>query len=308
MTVVFDKTGTITKGNFRVSKIIALNGYSEMKLLEMVASIEKYSTHPIGLSIVEAFKQKGLEDTIKSIKNFKEISALGISAEINGSDIIVGNDKILHEFKIPHHHNYCSISGTVVHIALDNVYIGYILISDEIREEAKDSITYLRRLGINNFMILSGDEKSIVSNVAQKLGIDNNYYSLLPEDKVSKLKDIKTQSNTVAFVGDGINDAPIIAHSDVGIALAGIGSDIAIETADVVINSTNLLKVGKMIQISRKTRKIIQENFLLILVIKFLFLTLGAIGIASMWGAVFADVGVTILTVINAQRVAEKKT
>ncbi len=309
-TVVFDKTGTITKGNFRVSKIIALNGYSEIELLEMTATIEIYSTHPIGLSIVEAFKQENLEDSNKpnkSIKNFKEISALGISAEIDGSDIIVGNDKILHEFKIPHHHDYCSISGTVVHIALDQTYLGYILIADEIREEAKESITYLRKLGINKFMMLSGDEKSIVSNVAQKLGIVDYYYGLLPEDKVSKLKDIKTQSNTVAFVGDGINDAPIIAHSDVGIALAGIGSDIAIETADVVINSTNLLKVGKIIQISRKTRRIIQENFLLILIIKVIFLTLGAIGIASMWGAVFADVGVTILTVINAQRVAEYK-
>jgi len=306
-TVVFDKTGTITKGNFSVSKIIALNGYSEMELLEMTASIEKYSTHPIGLSIVEAFKNKNLEISNKSIKNFKEISALGISAKLDGSDIIVGNDKILHEFKIPHHHDYCSISGTVVHIALDQIYIGYILISDEIRDESKESITYLRKLGINNFMILSGDEKSIVSNVSQEIGIDDYYYSLLPEEKVSKLKDIKTQSNTVAFVGDGINDAPIIAHSDVGIALAGIGSDIAIETADVVINSTNLLKVGKIIHISRKTRRIIQENFLLILIIKVIFLTLGAIGIASMWGAVFADVGVTIMTVINAQRVAENK-
>jgi Cd2+/Zn2+-exporting ATPase len=304
-TVVFDKTGTITKGNFSVSKIVALNGYSEIQLLEMTASIEKYSTHPIGLSIVEAFKQKGLENLNKSIKNFKEISAMGISAILDGSDIIIGNDKILHEFKIPHHHEYCSISGTVVHVTLDMTYIGYILISDEIREEAKESITFLRQLGINNFMILSGDEKSIVSNIAQKLGIDEYYFSLLPEDKVSKLKDIKTQSNIIAFVGDGINDAPIIAHSDVGIALAGIGSDIAIETADVVINSTNLLKIGKSIQISRKTRKIIQENFLIILLIKVLFLLLGAIGIASMWGAVFADVGVTILTVINAQRVAE---
>ena len=156
-------------------------------------------------------------------------------------------------------------------------------------------------------MILSGDEKSIVSNVAHKLEIDDYYHSLLPEDKVSKLKDIKTQSNTIAFIGDGINDAPIIAHSDVGIALAGIGSDIAIETADVVINSTNLLKIGKMIQISRKTRQIIQENFLLILLIKILFLLLGAFGMTSMWGAVFADVGVTILTVINAQRVADNK-
>jgi len=306
-TVVFDKTGTITKGNFSVSKIISLNGYTDIELLEMTASIEKYSTHPIGLSIVEAFKQNGLEESNKSIKNFKEISALGISAELDGSDIIIGNDKILHEFKIPHHHEYCRISGTVVHIALDQVYIGYISISDEIREEARESIINLRSLGINNFMILSGDEKSIVSNIAQKLGINDYYYGLLPEDKVSKLKDIKTQSNTIAFIGDGINDAPIIAHSDVGIALAGIGSDIAIETADVVINSANLLKVGKIIQISRKTRRIIQENFLLILIIKVIFLTLGAIGIASMWGAVFADVGVTILTVINAQRVAEYK-
>ncbi len=306
-TVVFDKTGTITKGNFSVSEIIALNGYSETHLLEMVASIERYSTHPIALSIIEAYKQKGLEDSNKSVKNFKEISALGISAEIDGLNIIIGNDKILHEFKISHHHEYCSISGTVIHIALDQTYIGYILISDEIREEAKESITNLRKLGINNFMILSGDEKSIVVNIAQELGINDYFYSLMPEDKVSKLEDIKTQSNIVAFIGDGINDAPIIAHSDVGIALAGIGSDIAIETADVVINSTNLLKVGKLIQIARKTRRIIQENFLIILIIKVLFLTLGAIGIASMWGAVFADVGVTILTVINAQRVAEYK-
>jgi len=304
-TVVFDKTGTITKGNFSVSKIIALNGYSEIELLEMTASIEKYSTHPIGVSIVEAFNQKGLEVSNKSIKNFKEISALGISAQLDGSDIIVGNDKILHEFKIPHHHEYCSISGTLVHIALNQEYIGYILISDEIREEAAESITNLRNLGINNFTILSGDEKSIVSKVAQKLGITDYHHSLLPEDKVTKLKDIKNQSNVVAFVGDGINDAPIIAHSDVGIALAGIGSDIAIETADVVINSTNLLKVEKVIQISRKTRMINRENIALIVMLKTLFLLLGAIGVASMWGAVFADVGVTILTVINAQRVAE---
>ncbi|QEE18111.1 heavy metal translocating P-type ATPase [Promethearchaeum syntrophicum] len=305
-TVVFDKTGTITKGNFTVSKIMALNGHSEIELLEMTASLEKYSTHPIGVSIVEAFKEKGLEDSHQSIENFREISALGISAELDGSDILIGNDKILHEFKIPHLHKYCSISGTVVHIALNKIYIGYILISDEIREEAKESITDLRKLGINDFMILSGDEKSIVSDIAQKLGIKNYYHSLLPEDKVTKLKDIKTHSNIVAFIGDGINDAPIIAHSDVGIALAGIGSDIAIETADVVINSTNLLKVEKMIQISRKTRMINRENIALIVLIKSLFLLLGAIGIASMWGAVFADVGVTILTVVNAQRVASK--
>ncbi|MHA1678837.1 MAG: HAD-IC family P-type ATPase, partial [Promethearchaeota archaeon] len=304
-TVVFDKTGTITKGNFSVSKIIALDGYSEIELLEIAASIEKFSTHPIAQSINNAFNQKNLSTSNKTIKNFKEISALGITAELDGANLIVGNDKILHEFNISHHHDYCSISGTVVHIALNEKYIGYILISDQIREDALKTFSNLRKRGINDFMILSGDEESIVANVARKVGIKTYYSGLLPEEKVSKLENIKAKNKVIAFVGDGINDAPIIAHSDIGIALAGIGNDIAVETADVVINSNSFLKVDKSIEISRKTRLVIRENLIMIFLIKAIFLFLGAIGIASMWGAVFADVGVTLLTVINAQRVSK---
>ncbi|MHA1521864.1 MAG: heavy metal translocating P-type ATPase [Promethearchaeota archaeon] len=303
-TMVFDKTGTITKGNFMVTRIVPLDGFLSEEFLEMVASIEAYSNHPIASSIIEYYGEDKLTKLHSKfeIENFKELPALGVVANLDGKQIVAGNDKILHKYEIPHHHDYCKLEGTVVHVGLDSKYLGYLEISDEIKEDSSASFANLRRLGINKMVILSGDEESIVKNLAKDLKIDEYHAGLMPEEKVHQFKKIKSQNNSVGYAGDGINDAPVIALADVGFAMGGFGSDVAIEAADVVLMTDSISKIVQAIQIARQTRKINWENIGLIFLVKFAFLTLGAFGMMSMWGAVFADVGMALIAILNSRR------
>jgi Cd2+/Zn2+-exporting ATPase len=297
--VVFDKTGTITKGVFKVKEIIVQDGQNSDTLLDLVAHAETNSTHPIAKSILEAFGKETFPDRISS---FTEIASHGVVAVILNKEVIAGSDKILHKFNIEHSDNFCTLDGTVVHVAVDKKYAGYFIIADENRENSANSLQELRDLGIAQLVMLSGDDHCIVENLANDLGFTGYHAELLPEDKVDHVQTIRQQGAVVAFVGDGINDAPVIAGADVGIAMGGLGSDAAIETADIVLMTDDLSKVPLSVRIARKTRAIIWQNILLIFAVKFIFLALGAIGQMSMWGAVFADVGLTVIAVINAMR------
>jgi Cd2+/Zn2+-exporting ATPase len=302
-TVVFDKTGTLTKGVFRVTQVMPDNGFSEEETLAAAAAAEEYSTHPIAQSIREAF---GTRTTVDCISDYQEIPGYGISALVNGKKVIVGNDRLLHLHEIKHPN--CNINGTSVHVVIDQVYAGYLIISDEIREDAKTAIQRLRSLGIKQIIMLTGDEKSTAQWVASSLGLDQYYAELLPEDKVTKLAELESEGGKhkkykLAFVGDGINDAPVITRADVGIAMGGLGSDAAIEAADVVLMEDKLDKVVTVIEISKVTRKIVYQNIIMALSVKLFFVILGTAGIATIWEAVFADVGVALLAIINATRV-----
>jgi Cd2+/Zn2+-exporting ATPase len=297
--VVFDKTGTITKGVFKVSDIVALDGSTDQKILKLLARAEANSSHPIAKSILDAY---GSQVDTKGVSDFTEIPAHGILAMVDGQQLIAGNDKILHKFNIDHADNFCTLDGTVVHVAVDHNYVGYVLISDEKREDSASSLKELRKLGINELVLLSGDDKCIVEDVAHELGFSQFQGGLLPEDKVDQLQVMRKNGDVVAFVGDGINDAPVIAGADLGIAMGGLGSDAAIETADVVLMTDSLSKVPLAIRIARKARTIIWQNILVIFIVKVIFLGLGAFGLMTMWGAVFADVGLTAITVLNAMR------
>lgn len=301
-TIIFDKTGTITKGNFTVSEIVPLDGFVSDDLLELVASIEAYSNHPIASSIIDYYGKANLTNSAYKIENFKEIPALGIVATVDGKQIIAGNDKILHEFNTPHHHDYCKLKGTIVHIGYDDKYLGYLKISDEIKDDSGVAFSDLRELGIQKMVILSGDEETIVKELAQELKLDEYYAGLMPDEKVEKLVQLKTQNNKVAYVGDGINDAPVIARADVGFAMGGFGSDAAIESADVVLMTDSITKIGETIQIAKRTRIINWQNIILIFLVKGAFLLLGALGLMTMWGAVFADVGMALIAIINSRR------
>ncbi|MHA1672179.1 MAG: heavy metal translocating P-type ATPase [Promethearchaeota archaeon] len=306
-TMVFDKTGTITKGNFKVSKIVPLDGFLSEEFLEMVASIEAYSIHPIASSIIEYYGEDKLAKLNKlhskfEIENFKELPALGVVANLDGKQIVAGNDKILHKYEIPHHHDYCKLEGTIVHVGLDGKYLGYLEISDEIKDDSSAAFANLRRMGINKMVILSGDEESIVKNLADDLKIDEYHAGLMPEEKVNQFEKIKSQNNSVGYAGDGINDAPVIALADVGFAMGGFGSDVAIEAADVVLMTDSISKIVQAIQIARQTRKVNWQNIGLIFLVKFAFLTLGAFGMMTMWGAVFADVGMALIAILNSRR------
>jgi Cd2+/Zn2+-exporting ATPase len=298
-TVVFDKTGTITKGVFKVSDIVAIPGTTQQTILQLVAQAEINSTHPIAKSILQAY---GQHVDIKNVTSFMEIPAHGVVAAVNGQEVIAGSDKILHKFKIPHRDDFCVIDGTVVHVAVDKNYIGYILISDETRENSAGSLKELREMGINELVMLSGDDHCIVESLAQDLGFTKFRAELLPENKVDELQELRKEGSYVGFIGDGINDAPVIAGADVGIAMGGMGSDAAIETADIVLMTDDIAKVPLSIRIARKTRTIIWQNIIMIFAVKILFLLLGAFGMMTMWGAVFADVGLSVLAVANAMR------
>ncbi len=299
-TIIFDKTGTITKGNFGVTKIIPVNGFNEETILELTAYAESHSTHPIATSVLNAYT-KPIDNEL--ISNFSEIPARGIKAVVKNKNIIAGNDKILHKFEIEHNHSYCNIEGTVIHVAIDNKYSGYLLISDEIKEEASDSIKELNKLGIEYLSILSGDEDCIVEGIAKEIKIDNFCSELLPEEKVEELQKVKEERGLVAFIGDGINDAPVIANADVGIVMGGVGSDAAVEVADIVLMDDSLKKISTAIKIARKTKKIVWQNIIFVFLIKFIFLTLGAFGLTTMWWALFADVGVALMAILNASRI-----
>jgi Cd2+/Zn2+-exporting ATPase len=241
------------------------------------------------------------------MSKFKEIPAHGIQATVQNQEIIAGNDKILHKFDVPHQFHFCDLSGTIIHVAIDRNYVGYLIISDEVKEDSHRAMKDLHKLGVEELVMLSGDDACIVEDLAVKLGIKQYHSNLLPEDKVRHVEKLQHHGQSVAFVGDGINDAPVIASADIGIAMGAFGSDAAIESADIVLMTDSLTNVGASIQIARKTLQIIWENIIAIFSVKVLFLILGTIGLMSMWGAVFADVGLTVLAVLNARRVLKYK-
>jgi Zn2+/Cd2+-exporting ATPase len=300
-TVVFDKTGTLTKGVFKVSDVVTKNGFTSSELMSVAVQVESQSNHPVAKSIIQAY---GQNVDISSVKDYQEIAGHGIRALVKDRTVIAGNDKLLHRENISH--DTCNVEGTVVHLAVDNHYAGYIAIADEIKNDAASAISSLKKLGVEKTVMLTGDNKIVAANVARQLGLDNYMAELLPEDKVEAIEKIITQSgkdNKVAFVGDGINDAPVIARADVGIAMGGLGSDAAIETADVVIMNDSPSKIAEAIQVARKTHSIVWQNIIFALSVKSLFIILGAIGLATMWEAVFADVGVALAAIFNATRV-----
>ncbi|BAY30660.1 cadmium-translocating P-type ATPase [Nostoc carneum NIES-2107] len=300
-TVVFDKTGTLTQGVFKVVNIIPENGRNQQELLELAAKIESHSNHPIAQSIREAYQGK---IDASSVEDYQEIAGYGISAKVEKQLVLAGSDRLLHRENIAH--DVCNTEGTVIHLAVNHIYAGYIAIADEVKSDAKEAIQALKRIGVRNTVMLTGDNQAIASQIAQQLGIDSYEAELLPEEKVSAIEKLLSKApkhHTVAFVGDGINDAPVIARADVGIAMGGLGSDAAIETADIVIMTDSPAKVAEAIQISRKTRSIVWQNIIFALGIKSIFIGLGIFGIATMWEAVFADVGVALLAIFNATRV-----
>jgi Cd2+/Zn2+-exporting ATPase len=299
-TVVFDKTGTLTKGVFRVTEIVPKNSFTEEELLRLAATVESHSNHPIAQSIQEAYDD---DVNAAAVEDYKEISGRGICATVENRVILAGNDALLHENAIDH--DICKVNGTVVHFAVDNRYAGYIVIADEIKEDTVEAIEALKRLGVEHTIMLTGDNQPAAERIAQKLGLDDTLAELLPEDKVSAIEELignAQKGDKIAFVGDGINDAPVISRADVGIAMGGVGSDAAIDTADVVIMTDAPSKVAEAIEVGRKTRRIVWENIGLAFAIKAVFIILGLVGIATMWGAVFADMGVALIAVMNATR------
>ncbi|MCL6752538.1 cadmium-translocating P-type ATPase [Nostoc sp. CCCryo 231-06] len=299
-TVVFDKTGTLTHGVFKVAKIVPSNGYVEQELLQLAAKVELHSNHPIAQSIRKAYG--GKIDELE-VRDYEEIAGYGIKAKVENRVVLAGSDRLLHKENITH--DNCQLEGTVIHLAVDNIYAGYIVIADELKEDAIQAIKALKAMGVERTVMLTGDNQAIASRIAQQLGIDAYEAELLPEEKVNAIEKLLStvgKHGKVAFVGDGINDAPVIARADVGIAMGGLGSDAAIETADIVIMTDAPSKVAEAIQIARKTRQIVWQNIGFALAIKGIFIGLGILGVATMWEAVFADVGVAILAIFNATR------
>lgn len=297
--VVFDKTGTLTKGNFAVTKIMPVNGISEAELLECTAKAEHYSNHPIAISLRNAYGQSINSD---EISNVEEITGLGLKANVCGDEILAGSDKLMENFSV----KYDKISeyGTIIYIAKNRIYIGSIVISDEMKDDSAAAIKQLKNLGVKTEM-LTGDTSSSAEFIAEVLGIDAVYSQLLPADKVEKFEELlldKNKKGNVIFAGDGINDAPVLTRADVGIAMGALGSDAALEAADVVIMDDKPSKVPLAVKIARGTMAIVKQNIIFAVGIKILFLVLGAFGLITMWGAVFADVGVALLTILNALR------
>jgi len=297
--VVFDKTGTLTKGEFKVSEVVTSNGFSKEEILEYAAYAETNSNHPVAKSITDAFGKN--KDTTR-IDQVEEISGHGIKAVIDAKTVLAGNDKFLHKEKIAH--PVCNVEGTVVHVAIDSTYAGYIIISDTLKDDAIEAIEKLKAKNIQTIM-LTGDNQFAASAFAKKLKIDRYFYELLPEDKVKHIEDLITEfkGGKVAFVGDGINDAPVIARADIGIAMGALGSDAAIETADVVLMTDSPSKVAIAIDVAKRTRNIVWQNIFFAMGVKFVFIILGVLGIATMWEAVFGDIGVALIAVFNAIRI-----
>lgn len=303
-TIVFDKTGTLTQGCFKVVKIVQQEGTTKEELLELTAYAESYSNHPIALSIKKAYDKSIDKNKISEIS---EIAGNGVRAEINGCSILVGNENLLKNHTISY--QKANETGTIVYTAKNSKFLGYIVISDELKEDAQKAIIELKKLKLQTVM-LTGDTEESGLAVAKELNIDKAYTQLLPIDKVDKIEDIieqKTKNKSVIFVGDGINDAPVLTRADVGIAMGGLGSDAAIEAADVVIMDDKPTKVATAIKIAKQTLTIVKENIAFALGIKVLFLILGAFGFVTMWGAVFADVGVTLIAVLNSLRALKIK-
>ncbi len=300
-TVVFDKTGTLTQGNFLVQEVVTANGLDREQLLAIAVQAEAQSNHPVAQSIRQAYS-KSIDLT--GVENYQEIPGHGIKAQVNGQMVLAGNDRLLHRENIVH--PVCVVEGTVVHIAIDGQYSGRIIIADQIKDDALQATQALHRQGIQTVM-LTGDSQSVAAKIAGQLGIDQYRAELLPEQKVEALEEFlqlaHQAQHKVAFVGDGINDAPAIARADVGLAMGGLGSDAAIETADVVIMDDSPAKVAEAIAIAQKTLRIVWQNIIFAMTIKALFIALGTVGVANLWEAVFADVGVALLAILNAGRV-----
>ena len=302
-TFVFDKTGTLTAGVFEVVKIYP-NNVSDAELLENAALAEEYSSHPIAVSIKKAYeelKEDGLDGNLfERLSDLTEVAGQGISIKLDGETVLVGNDKLMTSNNIEF--EKCDDFGTIVYVARNNVFLGTIVINDRIKESAKESLAALKNIGIQKNVMLTGDTKEVADIVAREVGLDYAYAQLLPQDKVDKLEEILAEKNTLAYVGDGINDAPVLARADVGIAMGGIGSDAAIEAADVVIMDDNLDNMVRGIKVAKRTMSIAKQNIAFAIGVKVIFLLLAAIGFGTMWEAVFADVGVTVLCIINAMR------
>lgn len=307
-TVVFDKTGTVTKGTFEVQKIQASDGVTEDYVLECAALAESHSSHPIAGSLIAAYKNRtGKELSAEKVSDVKEFSGMGVAAVIDGVEVFAGNDKLSALDKAAVKFANVDAAGTVVHVALKGKYLGYIVISDEIKNGVTDTMTDLRKNGVSSLVMLTGDRKNIAEKVASSVGIDTVYSQLMPGDKVDKVEELiaaedKKSKGKLAFVGDGINDAPVLSRADVGIAMGGLGSDAAIEAADVVIMDDRLSKIAKAIGISRRTIRIVRQNIVFALGVKGIFLVLGALGFANLWEAVFADVGVAFIAILNSMR------
>ena len=302
-TIVMDKTGTLTKGEFKVSEIVA-SGISEERLLEIAAYGESFSTHPIAASIKEAYDNKIDTDRIKDVK---EISGHGVELLLDGKETLVGNGKLLKSHNIAYEEH--KSGGTVVYVAYDNTFVGAIVISDTIKDGAKEAVADMKKVGVKNVVMLTGDRQKAAEEVAKELGIDTVYSELLPSDKVQKVEELlasKTGKEKVAFVGDGINDAPVLTRADVGIAMGSMGSDAAIEAADIVLMDDDVRKIASTVKIARKTLGVVKQNIVFALGVKFIVLILGALGIANMWEAVFADVGVSVIAILNSMRVLKK--
>ncbi len=304
-TIVFDKTGTLTKGVFKVTKLNPKDGITNDELLKYTAFAESYSNHPIATSILNEYNKEINKD---EISDYEEISGHGIRVKFDGKEILAGNIKLMDKENI----GYDKVDevGTVVHVALDKKYAGYIVISDEVKEDSKDAISGLKGIGIKKTVMLTGDNKLVGEKVAKELGLDEVYTELLPDQKVEKLEMLykqKSPKGKLVFVGDGINDAPVLARADIGIAMGGLGSDAAIEAADVVIMTDEPSKIVSAIKIAKRTRKIVWQNIVFAMGVKVIVLILGAGGIATIWEAVFADVGVTLIAVLNAMRVMKVK-
>ena len=303
-TIVFDKTGTLTEGVFEVQKVNAI-GISQDELLKLTAYAEDYSNHPIAMSVKKAYNQ---EIDKKQIIKIQELSGLGIDAKIGEQDVLVGNEKLMNKYNI----NFTKSDdiGTILYIAINGKYAGYILIADKIKKDSALAIKRLKKNNVKQTVMLTGDRKAVGENVAKQLGIDKVYTELLPDGKVEKVEELlkaKSEKGKIAFVGDGINDAPVLALADIGIAMGGLGSDAAIEAADVVLMTDEPSKIVDAIHLSKRTMRIVRENIVFAISVKVLVLILSALGISTLWEAVFADVGVSIIAIINALRVLRVK-
>jgi len=302
-TLVMDKTGTVTKGVFKIKEVKAI-GWNETEFMQYLMAMEEQSTHPIAKAILE-YKAEGEDFKAQDVS---EIAGKGLKGVVNGKTVLVGNKALMTANNINVPSETESIVESIVLVAIDNQFAGYVVIADELKEDAKETITALHKVGIKNIMMLSGDKDSITQQVAKELNIENAKGGLLPEDKLNEVEILKKNpENKIAFIGDGINDAPVLAASNVGIAMGGLGSDVAIETADVIIQTDQPSKVVRAIKISRSTRKIVWQNIILAFGVKVIVLILGAGGLATMWEAVFADVGVALLAILNAVRLQKMK-
>jgi Cd2+/Zn2+-exporting ATPase len=301
--IVMDKTGTMTEGVFRVQEIVFDPQFDQNKILQMVNALESQSTHPVATAIHE---HVGKPDTDIALEDTEEIAGHGLKSTVDGRDLLVGNFKLMDQYGIPYDLDPNSIVYTTIAVAYDNKFVGYLTIADRTKDDAHIAIEQLHALDVKTTM-LSGDKNTVVQHVAKQLGIRRSFGDLLPEDKINKVEEIKRSGETVAFVGDGVNDAPVVALSDVGIAMGGLGSDATIETADVVIQDDKPSKIPMAIRIGKQTKRIVWQNIALAFGVKAIVLILGAGGLATMWEAVFADVGVALLAILNAMRIQRMK-